>query len=249
MSHRLEDRAAGFSSDSEKYLHAFGEGLTTSTEGTQRRRSYLATRSWRAWRFLALASSLLLVSCILLLLFRNLWLPAIGHFLVWADPLQPADAIVVLAGGGPHRVAHGVKLFQAGYAPWFIVTNQPLNTPGIRSHYVELMRTEAIWQGIPQEHILMAPEIVRTTYEEAIAVRRLAEEREFHSLIIVTDPFHTRRARMSFRDALRDTGVIISIQPANPSWYRADTWWQDQDALRETWTEYLKLMLYVLGYK
>ncbi|MBC7262714.1 MAG: YdcF family protein [Chloroflexi bacterium] len=203
----------------------------------------------RLWRFLALAFCFLLVSGVLLLSLRSFWLPAIGRFLVCADPLQPADAIVVLAGGGPQRVAHGVKLYQAGYAPWLIVTNQPLNTPGIRVPYVELMRTEAIWRGVPSERILMASDIVRTTYEEAIAVRRLAEEHSLRSLIIVTDPFHTRRARMSFRDALRGSGITISVQPANPSWYRADAWWQSQDELRETWTEYLKLLLYVFGYK
>jgi uncharacterized SAM-binding protein YcdF (DUF218 family) len=224
-------------------------GQGTHVEGDQQPGLRPSAKRGRVLRFLMLAACFLLVSCALLLALRGFWLPAVGRFLVRADPLQPADAIVVLAGGGPQRVAHGVRLFQAGYAPWFIVTNQPLNTPGIRVPYVELMRTEAIWQGVPEEHILMAPEIVRTTYEEALAVRRLVEERGFHSLIIVTDPFHTRRAQMSFRDALKGVGITISVQPANPSWYRPDAWWQSQEELRETWTEYLKLILYFLGYK
>jgi len=169
-------------------------GQGTHVEGDQQPGLRPSAKQGRVLRFLVLAVCFLLVSCALLLALRGFWLPAVGRFLVCADPLQPADAIVVLAGGSPQRVAHGVKLFQAGYAPWLIVTNQPLNTPGIRVPYVELMRTEAIWQGVPEEHILMAPEIVRTTYEEALAVRRLAEERGFHALIIVTDPFHTRRA-------------------------------------------------------
>nr|MBC7245814.1 YdcF family protein [Chloroflexota bacterium] len=228
---------------------ASGALLHPEPEEARCPKPHLPAKRGRLLRFLALASCLLLVSCTLLLVLRSFWLPAIGRFLVCVDPLQPADAIVVLAGGGPQRVAHGAKLFQAGYAPWLIVTNQPLNTPGIRVPYVELMRTEAIWQGAPPERILMAPEIVKTTYEEAIAVRQLATERRFHSLIIVTDPFHTRRARMSFRDALQGAGITISMQPANPSWYRADAWWQSQDELRETWTEYLKLTLYVFGYK
>jgi len=54
---------------------------------------------------------------------------------------------------------------------------------------------------------------------------------------------------MSFRDALHGTDITISVQPANPSWYRPDAWWQSQEELRETWTEYLKLILYFLGYK
>jgi uncharacterized SAM-binding protein YcdF (DUF218 family) len=175
------------------------------------------------------------------------WLPVIGRVLVVSDPLQPSDAIVVLAGGGRHRVAGGAELFHAGYAPWFIVTNSPLNTPGIRSEYAELMTLEAGWQGVPEGRILRAPGTVRTTYGEALAVRRLAEELGFRSLIIVTDPFHTRRARRAFREAFRMSGITLAVQASNGGRYDADSWWQTQEGLRLTWTEYVKWMLYLLG--
>jgi uncharacterized SAM-binding protein YcdF (DUF218 family) len=165
------------------------------------------------------------------------------------DPLQPSDAIVVLGGGGPHRMATGAEWFHAGYAPWLIVTNSPLNMPGIRVEYSELMRTEALWQGVPEERILTAPGTVRTTFQEAQAVRQLAEEWGLRSLTVVTDPFHTRRARRAFREAFVGTGVTIQVQPASGGWYEADSWWQHQDALRETWTEYLKWVLHLLGYR
>jgi uncharacterized SAM-binding protein YcdF (DUF218 family) len=146
-------------------------------------------------------------------------------------------------------MARGAELFHAGYAPWLIVTNSPLDMPGLRVDYAELMRTEALWQGVPEERILRAPGTVRSTYEEALAVRQLAEVQGLGSLTVVTDPFHTRRARRAFRDAFRGTGVRIWTQPANDSWYHPDSWWQSQDTLRETWTEYLKWALYLLGYR
>ncbi len=191
---------------------------------------------------------LALVAALLLLASHSLWLPSIGRLLVVSDPLQATDAIVVLAGGGRHRVAGGAELFHAGYAPWFIVTNSPLNTPGIRVSYAELMKTEAVWQGVPKDRILTAPGMVRTTYEEALAVRQLAEQRGLFSLTVVTDPFHTRRARWAFQDAFRGTGITVMVQPSE-SWYNADSWWQDRDTLRETWTEYLKWILYWIGYR
>ena len=93
-------------------------------------------------------------------------------------------------------------------------------------------------------------EILRgDTYEEAIAVQQLAQEQGWRSLIIVTDPHHTRRARMAFRDVFRDSGITVMVRPVNDSWYQADSWWQTRDGLRETWTEYLKLLLYVVGYR
>ncbi len=185
----------------------------------------------------------------LLALGRNLWLPGIGRFLVVADPLQKADAVVTLSGGERDRVAYAAKLFNEGYADWFVATNMKHDLPGVRVPYGELVRQEAIWQGVPGERILIAPGIVETTYEEALAVRELAQERGWRSLIVVTSPYHTRRARVAFRDALRDTGIVVRIRPVNEHWYRADSWWKSRDGLRETWTEYAKLLLYFAGYR
>ncbi|MGA9349499.1 MAG: ElyC/SanA/YdcF family protein [Anaerolineae bacterium] len=84
---------------------------------------------------------------------------------------------------------------------------------------------------------------------KGLAVHQLAREQGGCSLIVVTDPFHTRRARMAFRDAFRGTGITVMVRPVNESKYRPDSWWQTRDGLRETWTEYLKLLLYVVGYR
>jgi uncharacterized SAM-binding protein YcdF (DUF218 family) len=183
------------------------------------------------------------------LISHRLWLPAIGRFLVVNDPLQRSDAIIVLGGGGRHRMAAGAELFHLGYAPWLIVTNSPLNMPGIRVEYAELMRNEALWQGVPDESILTAPGTVRTTFQEAQAVRQLAEGRGLRSLIVVTDPFHTRRARRAFREAFAGSAIAIWAHPADGGWYDAESWWQSQDTLRETWTEYLKWVLYLFGHR
>jgi len=183
------------------------------------------------------------------LLAGGFWLPAIGGFLIVADPLRPADAVVALSGGGRGRAVYAAQLFNQGYAGWFIATSMKLEVPGVRVSYGELVRQEAIWQGVPEEHILIAPGVAETTYHEAVAVRQLALERGLRSLIVVTDPYHTRRARMTFRDVFRGTDVAVIVRPVNAHWYKADSWWQSQNGLRETWTEYVKLALYGVGYR
>nr|HID14004.1 hypothetical protein [Anaerolineae bacterium] len=64
-------------------------------------------------------------------------------------------------------------------------------------------------------------------------------------LIITTDPYHTRRGLVAFRG----TGITVIVRPVNEHWYRADFWWRSRDGLRETWTEYLRLALYAVGYR
>jgi uncharacterized SAM-binding protein YcdF (DUF218 family) len=186
---------------------------------------------------------------VLVILTRGHWLPLVGGFLIVADPLRPADAVVVLGGGKRDRVEEGARLVHADLAPWLVVTDSPINWPGIRANYAELMRQEALWQGLPADRILQAPGLVTTTAEEALAVRQLAQAQGWRSLIVVTDPFHTRRARMNFRHAFADTDILVTMRPVQGSWYTASTWWKSENGLRETWTEVLKLALYALGYR
>ena len=185
----------------------------------------------------------------LLALTHALWLPAIGRFLVVSEPLAPADAILPLGGSGQTRTEAAARLYAQGLATWFVVTDMPLNMPGIRESYAGLMQREAVWNGVPAAFIVTAPGLHRTTYSEAQALRQLMTERGWRTLLIVTDPYHTRRARLAFRDAFRGFDLTVTVHALEGGWWDPNHWWQDTDSLRETWTEYLKLGLYVLGYK
>jgi len=155
---------------------------------------------------------------------------------------------VPLGGGGVGRVAQAAALVEDGYATWLLATDAEIDLPGIRDSYSELVRQEAQWQGVAPERILMARGVVQTTCDEALAVRTLAQEQGWRSLLIVTDPFHTRRARLTFRTVFRGTGITVAVRPVESAEYDPEAWWRSADGLRETWTEYAKLALYLLGY-
>lgn len=183
------------------------------------------------------------------LLTRRLWLPAVGRALVVADPLPAAaDAVVPLAGGD-ERSVYAARLFVAGHAAWYVAANMDLNLPGVRASYAELVRQEAVWQGVPAERVVLVPGTVATTCQEAEAVAGLARERGWRSLLVVTDPYHTRRARLCFRQALEGSGIGVAVRPVEPSWYDPESWWRTVDGQRDTWTEYLKLALHAAGYR
>lgn len=185
----------------------------------------------------------------LAILGRRLWLPAVGRALVVADPLPAvADAVVPLAGGD-ERSVYAARLFLAGHAAWYVAANMDLNLPGVRTSYAELVRQEAVWQGVPAERVVLVPGTVATTCQEAEAVAGLARERGWRSLLVVTDPFHTRRARLCFRQALEGSGIVVAVRPVEPSWYDPESWWRTVDGQRDTWTEYLKLALHAAGYR
>lgn len=208
-----------------------------------------STRRKRAIPLLILFLLLLL----LLFLLRSWWLPVFGHFLVVADDLpeagvgEPADAILPLAGG-KERVLYAAQLYKDGAAEWFVATNQPLNLPGVQEDYGDLVRREAVWQGVPETAVLIIGETVRTTYEEAEALRELVEARDWTRVMLVTDPYHTRRARLIFNRVFADSDVVLTMYPVPDHWYDPDRWWQSVDGVRETWSEYAKFAMFWMGY-
>ena len=190
------------------------------------------------------------IMTLLALILHAHWLTLLGRLLIVADPLQPADAIVPLGGeAATERLAYAAKLFKEGYAQSFLIVNLEIKLPGIRSEYNELAKREAAWQGVPKESIVFAPGIVTSTVDEALSVRQLAQASGFRSVIVVTSPFHTRRTRRIFADAFRDTSITLTVQPVEGHWYKADRWWKSQEGLQTTWTEYLKFLLYLGGYR
>lgn len=175
-------------------------------------------------------------------------MPLPARLLVIGESPRRAAAIVPLAGDRD-RVVYGAELFNEGYAKWFVITNMKLELPGIDESYDELVLREAIRQGVPQDQILVSTEIVETTMAEARALRQLAEEQGWSSLLVVTSPYHTRRARHILRDAFAGSGITIRVGPVPGHWYEPQSWWQEADGLRLTWDEYVKYGLYLAGYR
>jgi uncharacterized SAM-binding protein YcdF (DUF218 family) len=203
----------------------------------------------RGWTVLALG----LVALIALYGLRAHLLAPLGHFLVVADPLRPADAIVALAGD-PRRLLHAAALHDEGLAPWLLLTELPLDTAAERERHLASSRRIVTSGGVPESSVLHVPGVATTTYGEAVNLRAFVEDRGFDALIVVTSPWHTRRARMVFRDAFRGSTVSVSVQPMRDDvylsvhhTYRPDEWWTYRLGRLPTMQEYLKIVAHVVG--
>src|SRR5256885_812 len=188
-------------------------------------------------------SALLIVLGLLAIAFvgRDPLLTAAGNVLVERDELQPSDVIIVLAGNSPYRAQHAELLFQRGLAPHVIISNEPLSSHGVQTTWLELRQVGLVHLKIPDDAIVPIPEISDSTYEEALHSRDIMQARGWHSAILVTDPFHQRRATMTFRQAFDDAGLSVAASPADEGKYGVDNWWTDRNAIMRVVQEYIKL--------
>jgi uncharacterized SAM-binding protein YcdF (DUF218 family) len=176
---------------------------------------------------------------------RQTWLSAAGAVLVEHDPLAPSDVIVVLAGNSPFRARQAEKLYAQGLAPHVIISNEPLSSHGVQTTWLELRSVGLVHLSIPDDAIVPIPDISDSTYEEAQHSRDIMVARGWHAAILVTDPFHMRRATLTFRQAFEPAGLTVAASPADDSKYGVDNWWTDRNAIMRVAQEYIKLGYYV----
>ncbi len=175
-----------------------------------------------------------------------LWLPWIGEYLVVSDPLEKADAIVILAGDENERITEGANLFHQGYGNWLILTDMKLNIPNSEGYYGNNVKRKAIDQGVPAEKILIIPGQVSTTDEEASTLKPFIRSKGFSSVIVITSPSHTRRAQIILNEVIGSDPLLI-IHPSNEPKYDAHYWWLIQEDRNNTFLEYSKILAHFLG--
>ena len=189
------------------------------------------------WPFVLLA----LISTVLLLS-AGRWLSAIGHSLAYPESIAAADAIVVLAGGGPERLGRGVDLYNQGMAPelWY-TGNMPVAE--MKSFLEgELGRQFAIDHGVPENSIRLLP--TASTWEDGRGVAALARQEHVRRILIVTSWYHGRRAACVMRQQLAAIDMELSFASAPTSAYGADDWWRSEDGLVAVVNELIKLGFY-----
>ena len=187
-----------------------------------------------------------LLAALVLLSLAYLGLRGVGAFLITGDRLKKADIVVPLGGGGEWRVQEAVRLINERYATGLVLTEPGEIEPG-QGQGSEHFRMAAIESGLSPHAIEVTQGVQASTRDEAEAVLRLMKQHNYQSVIVVTDPFHTQRARLIFRDAFRGSGLTVRVHPVTNHWYRSDTWFLSADGWANTTREYIKLVGYLIG--
>ena len=144
----------------------------------------------------------------------------LGSFLSQEDPLQPADAILVLSGTAMSRPLEGADLYLEGYAPRIVLSRDqpPVGMPALAERGILFVgnaaRTHGVFLqlGIPDEAIIIPERIHANTAAEAVTLREMAARERWSRIIVVSSTYHLRRAGFAFRRELRGTDVQVLMR-------------------------------------
>ena len=186
-----------------------------------------------------------------LVLFHEPMLRGAAELYVVDEPVAKADAIVVLGGGVEYRPLAAARYYLEGRAPKVLVT-QPQLSPsakmGLTTPEFVLAREILLKRGVPAAAIQMLGTNVASTRDEALALKQWVVENHAKTVLIPTDPFHTRRARWIFCKILKPAGVSVRMAVAeNPS-YKVESWWRTETGLITFQNEVVKFGYYMLKF-
>ena len=162
----------------------------------------------------------------------------IGSWLAVEDPLAKAEAIVVISGDTGARTDTAITLWKAGWAPVIVFSGASIDPESVSS--AEIMRREALRQGIPESATLVEPASA-STEENATEVAKLMVQRKIRSAILVTSPYHQRRAAFEFGRAFEPSGLAFRNYPARDPEWNAFLWWSQEPQRSRTLLELVKL--------
>jgi len=156
----------------------------------------------------------------------------LGFYLSPQNELDKSDVIVVISGGETEeRVQEGVRLFQDEWAPLIIVSGAARDE-GVSNAI--MMKQMAVNLGVAVSNIIVEEE-AQTTLENAKYVADIVKSKNIDSIILVTSPYHQRRAYLNFRYFLGSDFKIINHSAEDSAW-RKNGWWNS------SWGRHLTLI-------
>jgi uncharacterized SAM-binding protein YcdF (DUF218 family) len=186
-------------------------------------------RKWLFW-----GSSVILFLTGLFLVHQPILL-GIGSFLIVEDHLKRADLIHTL-GGGFDRLDYGLQLYKQGYGQRLFITG---------GDDAIVYRAYALANGAEAKHILPPASWAVNTHQEALELKQfLDRDSSVQSVIVVSSPYHMRRAQWMFQDVLGEQ-VDLQFVPVPFEMARHEQqWWRDAGSRKIVIGEYFKLLIY-----
>jgi uncharacterized SAM-binding protein YcdF (DUF218 family)/glycosyltransferase involved in cell wall biosynthesis len=204
-------------------------------------------RMYRRARVRVVQAALGLLAVYLLVFHTNLLWWAAAPLNLSAPP-RASDAIVVFAGGvgesgkagggAQERLKQAIDLYKAGYAPDLVLSS------GFVYSYreAEVMRALAIDQGVPASHIFLEQRATNT-HENVTFVDAMLAEHHWKSILLVSSPYHMRRALLVWRKVAPDVQVVPT-PPAESQFYDHAGGGASLEQVRGIFQEYVAIAAY-----
>ncbi len=188
------------------------------------------------------------VVAVAIAMFAVLGLRHAGALLVVSAPLKAPDAIISLASHEWERLPAAATL-ASQYPTSVLLLTVPAQVTEHNCHDCAGRVAWLVHAGVSRRRIRMLGDPVTNTYDEATASLAYARQEKISGLLIVTSPYHTRRALAVFRQVFASSPVRIGIHPTtSESPATPERWWRHRYDLRYVGYEWAARLFYLFRF-
>jgi uncharacterized SAM-binding protein YcdF (DUF218 family) len=181
-------------------------------------------------------------------------LPPVARFLDVSETPRATDYVLVLNGDPEIRPFAAAALVKAGLAREVLLTRQRLamESSSVQEGVMpsELAITQKILnsRGVPEASIQVLPGEITSTGDEARVLAEFLAAKPEATVAIVTNAFHTRRARMVFHRTLGENSDRVHFVGVPRDGVDEDSWWRTSGGCAVYVSEYGKFPYYWFRY-
>jgi uncharacterized SAM-binding protein YcdF (DUF218 family) len=167
-------------------------------------------------------------------------------WLVVTGEVHKADIGVVLGGGGGSRLRAGLSLYDAGWVDQLLLVDKKKQYwKDIQKYLCAECKTEG------KDTVILEGSI--NTFTDASLVAQYSDSHDIDSILVVTDPYHTRRALLIFESEFKGSGLDVSVVSSGDYVGKlppGEKWWRDNATSKVIWGEMSKIVaFYLRGYE
>jgi uncharacterized SAM-binding protein YcdF (DUF218 family) len=155
----------------------------------------------------------------------------VGRWLVVEDPLEKAQAIVVLSGRMPVRAQEAARLYRTAFAPQVWLTRAIEPAASLQELHIAFLGEDfynarvLMHEGVPSNAIKFLEPPIDNTADEIRAIAVELEQERATTVIIVTTKAHTRRVRTLWREFSGGRGRAV-VRAASSDPFVPQRWWR-----------------------
>ena len=204
------------------------------------------TSHYRRSRIKIIKTILIATACYTLLFYTPIVWFAGDRLAVRHQP-KAVDAIVVFSGDGEssyinqsyqRRALDAIRYYKSGFAPLIILSSGKEQT----FSEVEMIRALLIGRGVPKDAIQIIEKYPRSTFENVAFVQSVLKERGTKKILLITSPYHSRRALWVWRKAMPELVVLAPVVVDTPK--SKPQWTASVDEIKVVCYEYAAIVYY-----
>lgn len=196
--------------------------------------------------------TIVVVAFMALALARGWLLGMVGKLLVKEDPLERAEVAVVLSGAYWDRAREAADIYREGHVRRILLMRElkPVGYEDMLEMGIKVPLKHEVNQKIlsyykvPSSAIVLMDEEANSTSHEAEILQRYVQAKGVSSMIVITSPYHSRRACLIISSRLKGRTKVI-CHPSKYDDFYPRAWWRQRRQARNVFLEYTKLLFYL----